>query len=324
MKAAQYGEHWTWRLVLASICTLLLAAAPPTPPISDWSKIETVVVTAQLPGPVLWHVQQGSSEVWILATVAPVPANLSWDSRTVAKLLIGARLLLLPPRGEVGVFEGAWFVLTGLDTLQQPDGVTLESTLADPLKSRFVAARIANHQDADRYEKYLPAVAAVILESDYWKANNMNFNGPQKTVEALARRASVPVRAAATYPAMDVNRDVPKMSAPAQRACLEDALNDIAIESVHVGAAAQAWAMGDLAGIKANYSEIGLDACLQQSRAYSVLRDREAGDIVNAIADALKNPGNSVAVIPMGIWLRKGGVLERLEAAGLTVSGPEG
>jgi len=143
-------------------------------------------------------------------------------------------------------------------------------------------------------------------------------------VEALARRASVPVRTAAVYPAMDVIHDVPKMSAPAQRACLEDALNDIAIESAHVRPAAQAWATGDLAGIKENYSEIGLDACLQQSRAYSVLRDREAGDIVNAIAGALKNPGKSVAVIPMGIWLRKGGVLERLEAAGFTVSGPEG
>src|SRR6185437_1442278 len=116
-------NRWAWRLVLASACTPPLAAAPPTPPISDWSKIETVVVTAQLPGPVLWHVQQGSSDVWILATVAPVHANLSWDNRTVAKLLIGAHLLLVPPRGEVGVFEGAWFALTSLDTLQQPDGV---------------------------------------------------------------------------------------------------------------------------------------------------------------------------------------------------------
>jgi hypothetical protein len=267
-------------------------------------------------------VQQGSSEVWILATVEPVPADLVWDKRTITKLLVGARLLLLPPRGEVGLFEGAWFVLTGLATLEQPEGTTLEATLPDPLKARFVTARDAIHRDADRYAKYLPAVAAVILESDFWQTSHLIFKGPQKTVEDLARRASVPVRTAAVYPAMDVIHDVPKLAPSAQRACLEDALTDIEIESIHVRPAAQAWATGDLDGIKANYSETRLDACLQQSSAYSVLRDRAVGDIVKAIVSALQNSGKSVAVIPMGIWLRKGGVLERLESSGFTVSGP--
>jgi hypothetical protein len=314
------------RLALAATATLLLAAAPPArpPPITDWSNIETVVVTASAPGPALWHVQQGSSEVWILATVAPVPADLPWDKRNIAKLLLGARQLILPPRGEVGLFEGAWFVLTGLGTLEQPNGATLEATLSEPLKSRFIATRDALHRDADRYAKYLPAIAAVILESDFWKANNLIFDGPQKTVEDLARRAAVPVRTAAIYPAMDVIHDVPKLASSAQRACMEDALNDIEIESAHVRPAAQAWATGDLDGIKAHYSEIRLDACLQQSRAYSLLRDREVGDIAQAIVSALQTPGKIVAVIPMGIWLRKGGVLERLEASGLKVSGPQG
>ncbi|MGZ5923688.1 MAG: hypothetical protein ACXWK2_03840 [Rhizomicrobium sp.] len=55
-----------------------------------------------------------------------------------------------------------------------------------------------------------------------------------------------------------------------------------------------------------------------------MLREKATGDMANAIAGALKKPGKSFAVIPMGIWLRKGGVLDRLEAAGLTVSGPGG
>ena len=94
--------------------------------------------------------------------------------------------------------------------------------------------------------------------------------------------------------------------------------------SDHAVAAAQAWAVGNLEGIKANYSETKLDACMQQNNAYSVLREKATGDMANAIAGALKKPGKSFAVIPMGIWLRKGGVLDRLEAAGLTVSGPGG
>lgn len=298
------------------------ASLPAVPPITDWSNIETITVIAKAPGPALWHIAQGQSEVWVLATVAPVPENLQWDHSNIAILLKGARVLLLPPRGEVGLFEGAWFLLTGLGTLEQPDGTTLEATLRDPFKSRFTAARIAVRQDAERYDKYLPAVAAVILESDFWKANDLNFNGPQKEVVALARRALVPARTVAVYPAMDVIHDVPKLSPAAQLTCLEDALNDIEIEAAHAKAAADAWAIGDLAAIKANYSEIKLDSCLQQSNVYSALRERASGDIVDAITGELKKPGKSFAVVPMGVWLRKGGVLERLEAAGLAISGP--
>ena len=310
---------------IAACFVTLMAAAPAAPPIADWSNIETVIVTAKQPGPALWHVMRGNSEVWILATVEPSPDDLKWDTHEIASLLKGSNVLLLPPRGQVGVFEGAWFLLTGgLGTLEQPDDKTLESTLPEPLKSRFVATRTRVGRDPDRYDKYLPAVAALILESDFWKANKLNFNGPQKTVESLAGREGVPVRPIAVYPAMDVVHDVPNMSPAANRACLQDALDDIDIESTHAAAAAQAWAVGDLEGVKAHYSETKLDACLQQSSAYSRLREKATGDMANAISGALNKPGKTFAIIPTGIWLRKGGVLERLEAAGLTVSGPGG
>ena len=313
------------RLALLCACATLLMAAAPSAPVTDWSNIETVVVTAKPPGPALWHVTRDKSEVWVLGTVGPVPEDLKWDTSEISALMKGSKALLLPPRGQVGVLEGTWFLLTGgLSTLEQPDGKTLESTLQEPLRSRFVAARARVHQDADRYDKYLPAIAALMLEGDYWKLNKLNFAGPQKTVEAIADQATVPYRTIAVYPAMDVIHDVPLLSPAAHRACLVDALDDIDIESAHAAAAAEAWAVGDLDGIKAHYSETKLDACLQQSSAYSKMRERAIADMANAIEAALKRPGKTFAIIPMGIWLRKSGVLERLEAAGLTVSGPGG
>ena len=315
------------RLVGTSlIASCLIAAAPApvqdTPPINDWSNIETVIVTAKAPGPALWHVAKGNSEVWILPMVQPLPTDLKWNSDEIRVLLRGAHALLLPPGAQVGLFEGAWFLLTGMGTLEQPDGVSLESTLPDALRKRFVVQREQIHEDADRYEKYLPAIAALMLESDYWKASDLNIYAPQRTIERLASSEGVSSHAVALYPAMDVIHDVPKMSAGAHLACLEFALNDIDIESAHAVAAAQAWAVGDLAGMKANYSETKLDACLAQNNAYAVLRERAIGDMTKAIASALERPGKSFALVPMGTFLRKGGVLERLNAAGLTISGP--
>jgi hypothetical protein len=309
---------------LVSVCPLSAAMPAVGPPIADWSKIETVVVTAKRPGPALWHVVRGPSEVWILATVEPAPSDLKWDTSEVARLLKDSRVLLLPPRGQVGLFEGAWFALTGLSTLELPEGTTLEASLPEGMKTRFVAAREGLHQAADRYEKYLPAVAGVVLESDYWKANGLKFSAVQRTVAVLAAQVLVPARTIAVYSAMDVIHDVPKLSAAANLSCLEDALNDIDIESIHADAAAKAWAIGDLDGVREHYSETRLDSCLQQSGVYAALRNREISDVADAIGAALDKPGKSFAVLPMGIWLRKGGVLERLGAAGLTIGGPGG
>ena len=231
------------RAVFATLtgACLLSAATPATsPPIADWSNIETVVVTAKRPGPALWRVAHGQSEVWILPTVEPVPSDLEWDTSEVARLLKGARVLLLPPRGQVGLFEGTWFLLTGLGTLELPQETTLEASLPESLQRRFIAARGNLHKDADRYDKYLPAVAAVVLESDFWKAANLKFNGAQKTVAGLATKALVPARTVAVYSAMDVIHDVPKLSAAANLNCLDDALSDIDTAS---------GASGDVVGI---------------------------------------------------------------------------
>jgi hypothetical protein len=88
---------------------------------------ETVVVIARHSGPALWRVSRGNSEVWILGSVAPMPRDLQWDTRDIGTLLQGARVLLLPPRAEIGLFEGLWFAVSELGSLEQPAGMTLEN-----------------------------------------------------------------------------------------------------------------------------------------------------------------------------------------------------
>jgi hypothetical protein len=312
------------RLAFALAASALLIGAAPgdAPPVNDWSNLEVVTVTPDHPGPPLWHIVKGDSEVWVIATVSPAPKTLSWDHTTIESLMQGANIVLLPPSASVGLAEGLWFYMWHMDRLEQPDGSTLEGSLAEPLRSRFVAARERAHQDADRYEKYLPAVAALMLEGDYLKAIDFSGREPQKTLEAIAARAGVRSRAVANYGAMDVINDVPNMSPAAHRACVEYALSDIDTLAAHGEAAARAWAVGDMAGIKANFSETRLDACLGQNNAYAVLRERAIKDEVNAITAALAKPGKTIAVVPMGFFLRKGAVLDRLEAAGYTVTGP--
>ncbi len=309
----------------AMIATAVVGAAPAPPadaPITDWSHIETVIVEGRPAGPAMWRITKGNSEVWILPTVGPVPKSLQWDTSGVSDVLKGATALWMPPRATVGVFEGLWFWMTGMGALEQPDGVTLESTLHDPLKARFIAARSAIGKDADDYAKYLPAVAAAILERDFWKASDLANDVLSSTIEHLASHQGVPVKTIATLPGMNVIKDVPKMSQAAQLACVEAALADIDTQRAHAAAAARAWAVGNLDAIKANYSEIRLGTCLQASATYTSLRETAIADTTNAIIAALSRPGKSVFVVPLGDFLRNKSVLDRIIADGAEVSGP--
>ncbi len=302
-------------------CPFARAQTPPAPPVRDWSN-ETVVVTAKQPGPALWHVSKGNSEIWILGILGPVPKDLKWDAGRLESVLTGAKAVLLPPYGEVGIFEGAWFLIWHGDVLRLPDGQNLEDVVPAALKARLVAARNALHKDADDYAEYRPSVAGFLLERDFLSKNDLTVSEPQDTIRSLADRHTIPARAIATYEALDVVKELPSLPDKANLECLTDSLDDIDVMTEHARPAAEAWAIGDLDGIKANYAERKALDCLGQSASFNKLWQRSVTDTMAALDAALARPGKTVAVINFGELLRKNGIVDRLKAQGLTVEGP--
>jgi hypothetical protein len=310
-----------WLAVFLAVPGASLAQTNPGgAPVKDWS-IETVVVTAQAKGPALWHITKGDSDVWILGLVEPVPTDLKWDSRELGRLIDRARAVLLPPRGQVGVFEGIWFLITSGDVLRLSEGQKLETVLQQPLKDRFVHAIARAHGDSDRYADYKPSVAGFMLEGDFLKATKLTVREPIATIQALAASKIVPVRTIATYPALNVVKEVPSLSLAGNAKCLGDSLDDIDVMDAHAKLAADAWAVGDIEGIKAHYSEPKALDCLGQSASFTKLWQRSVDDTVGAVDKALSQRGKTVIVINIGELLRKNGVLERLKAQGFQIEG---
>ena len=88
----------TITLATALLLTCLAAHAQAQPsPIepNDWA-IETVTVTAPSSGPAVWRVTKGDAEVDIFGIIEPLPEHFAWNSQHLAKLMDGARLVLLP------------------------------------------------------------------------------------------------------------------------------------------------------------------------------------------------------------------------------------
>lgn len=301
-----------------------VAAAPP--PIQsvprDWSK-EVVVVDAHRPGPLFWRVSRGDAEVWILPIVGPLPEKLAWDHSQFDELLVGAKKVLLLPRVEVGMFEAAWFLLAQRSTIELPNDAHLEDVLDAPLKARFVAAREKLHRDADRYEDLLPAVAGMRLYGDFLKDTKLTITEPTDTIKDLAGDKDVPTEPIATYEAMPIVKEVSQMSDADSRACLRNALNDMEAEALHQADAAKAWAVGDLAGMKRNYTESTILTCLLRVPTVAALWEQSVVQMTNTVNGALAEGGRTVMVTSLGALLRKGGILDRLRASGVKVEAPE-
>ena len=288
----------------------------------DWAP-ETIVVDAHRHGPLFWRVSRGDAEVWILAVVGPMPEGLAWDHSELATLLDGAKRVLLPPRAEIGLFEGSWFLLTQRSTLDLPNDAHLEDVLDAPLKARFVAEREKLHRDADRYEDFLPAWAGFRLFGDFLHDTKLTTDEPGDTIKSLADDKDIPVAPIATYQALPIVKDVSGMPPDASRTCLWSALDDIEAEDAHQVRAAKAWASGDLGGMTRNYSEPTIFACLQRIPKFSTAWAQSVIDTDNAVLHALDQGGKTVMVTSLGTLLRKGGMLDRLRAHGITVESPE-
>ena len=316
------------RFLIPAIASLfMLGAVSPgqdAPPISDWST-EVVVVDAEAGGPALWHIRKGDSEIWILGTVGLMPEKLAWNSTRLAQVIEGSNAVLLEPQARSGFFDMlgmSWFLITHRDALSMPDDQKLEPSLSPELRARFVKAREAIKKDADHYEDDSPLVAGFKLLSDYIEAHRLAPQVPEQAVGKIADARHVKVKRIAEYSANPLIREMLELPRQAGQVCFENALNDYETLDRHAVAAADAWAVGDVAGIKANYSTSLFLPCIGQAKNYGEIDHRAVDDTVKAVHDALGKPGKTVMIVNIGWLFRVGGVADVLKGEGIAIEGP--
>ncbi len=316
------------RKLLACLCIIAATGAaaqsPPDPAARpQWTEAEIETVQASTkPGPAVWRIAKGDSEVWILPTVGSLPRNFTWNKDYVAELFDGASAIITPPGIGVGIGDAAWLLINYGNRLSLPRGQALEATLEPSLRARFIALRTQLGQNEDRYRTDSPFRAALRLSQDF--RNKTQLSG-DSGINRLARDKKVKFKPAAEGgSAYDAIRDVLTLSTDKQRVCLGQVVDDLAWQSGHAEAAARAWAIGDVAAIKANLDDRPdvIDCMTAALSSLAAIRAKMGAGEVAGIEAALNQKGKSIALMDMREWLRKGGVLEQLKARGLTIEAP--
>ena len=308
-------------LTLAAVARAQEVAAPP----SDTSAVvEELVIEGRPMGPALWKVKRGEAEVVVLGGLAPLPHQLTWTSPRLERALGVADLLLVPPQGRPRVTDlpGMTFRIA---SLRQGLGQGLEPNLSPSLRARFVQVRERLGKGPGRYDHWKPAIAGFMLLADFREHEGLSTGKPATTVQRMAKAQRG--RRLKIEPMADIHLGAMVKSAasltPLQHeACLTAALNDIEAETTRARTAAQAWATGDLATVRANASADLLDRCLLQLPSLTSLLEQDTAQSVMSLDRALSHGGTTVAIIDLRLLLRANGVLDRLKAQGAEISVP--
>jgi hypothetical protein len=90
----------SWTLAVSTAAPRAAEAAGPADPMPE------VLISGERPGPGMWHVSSGNHTLWILATLVPLPRQMTWRSHEVGTRIASSRVVPAPPEimADVGVF----------------------------------------------------------------------------------------------------------------------------------------------------------------------------------------------------------------------------
>ena len=299
-----------------------------------------VTVTGTQPGPGLWKVEKGGHVLWVLGTQAPLPKRMHWHSQEVEDALASSQEVIYPPALGISVDTGGFFrslllVPKMYGARKNPDGRTLRDVLPPDLYARWVPLRERYLGRGAGAERMRPLFAAGELWEEAMDDNDLASSG---IVMPVIRRAVKAHGLRETSPKKTLKITDPKaLLAEMEHAQLEDTqcmratLQRLEAGPESLKARANAWAIGDIAALRALPDADQNRACAEAAMQSPALRKRGGASIdadvealwLEAAEKALANNASTFAMLPIGNLLSADGYLSKLAARGYAVTEPE-
>jgi uncharacterized protein YbaP (TraB family) len=322
-----------------SVAVLLLAWLGATVPLPAEELLEEVLVTGEQPGPAMWKVRRGDHTLWIVGTLSPLPAKMTWRSQQVEGVISRSGEILGRYESRAKIKGGNFAALRFLPAIMRlrfnANNKTLREVLPPDVYARWSAAyRRQFGRDPDPKERARPIYAAdQLFDQALEKAGLSEKDIVWPKVEDLAKRHKVRIRELKIELPVDdpkgLIKDFAALSPEKEAACLIATLDRIDRELPNMRRRAQAWAVGDIATLRGlpvvNQQQTCIEAVLERPKL------RELADQARARVDA-DRPGiinylllahaNSFTAEPLNELLKPDGLLAQLRTAGYTVEDP--
>ena len=295
---------------------------------------EEIQVVGDLPGPPLWRVTRDDHVLWILGTPKLVPDDLLWQSDSVERALADSVEYLTAPDMRITLRNPVKAVRTlrKINRMQRiPDDGTLDDLLPEDLYQLFSDTRFRYAPKRDNFERLRPSVAAErLFDSAAESAGLESGRTIDLAIEKRARKhkvKKVPTGLSERYkdsPLLDFMQEV---SASAEQTCLQARLQELDSQLKAHTRLAAAWAVGDLATLRAHPGDSATWACDSFALAFepevlSQIESRSWALWLENVDRALRDNDSTFATLRLGDLLRPDGPLSWLRQRGYEVVEP--
>jgi uncharacterized protein YbaP (TraB family) len=317
------------RIATAALMAAVLAALPRAAPCRadpPAPVLDEIVVTAERAGPGMWHVHRGAANVWILGSISPLPRDITWRSKQVENVLESTSQVLVQKPIEISVPRILWMLIADRKYLMVGGGKKLKDVLPPGLHARFAAQRSNVGEDADKWERYRPIIAAAFLQQEAFHQVNLSMRlDLGAALRILAKKHGVRVEEVKVAGVGDMLEALKTMPAEAERTCVEASLTTIESGLPRLVDRAQAWAGGNVERIE-NLPELKeVDACrtaLDAGKGALDVISRIRQTWLENIEKYLRSDGTTIAVVNLDMLLERGGLLDQLRAKGYEIDAP--
>jgi len=303
----------------------------------DKQVLEEVVVSGEQPGPGLWQVTNGANTLWVLGTHSPLPRDMKWQAREVESIIARSALVIAPPDVEVdadiGFFGALRLMPAALRARAIPDDKTLSDVLPPDLHARWTTLK-NRYPSPRKIERWRPAIAGFTLYGEALDASRLTANDVVwPTVEKMAKRGDVKIRRPnVKLEIKDVKgliKDFTETDISGEIGCFEGLVTRMESDLPRLKAQANAWATGDIAGLRDIKSDELQARCIEALTGAPKLaamieeaRRKFRLEVLLAWEGALQRDANALAVLPVDELFSDSGPLQELRRRGYVVIEP--
>jgi uncharacterized protein YbaP (TraB family) len=307
--------------VLLGCSTAIASGAEQAPQVLD-----EVVVTGERTGPGMWHVHRGAANVWILGSISPLPRDITWRSKQVEFVLESTSQVLVQKPLEISIPRVLWMLIFERSLLMVGGGKRLKDVLPPDVHARFAAQRSKVTDDAGKWERYRPIIAAAFLQQAAFHQANLSMRlDLGAALRVLAKKHGVRIEEVKVAGVSDMLEALKTMPAATERTCVDASLSTVESGLPRLTDRAQAWASGNVERIENLPQLKEVDACRVAldagSGALDVIARIRQTWLAN-IEKYLQAPGTTIAVVNLDLLLERGGLLDELRAQGYGVDAP--
>lgn len=296
-------------LTSASLPAVAQEAAP--------DSAEEVVVTARNSGAPMWTVRTETGVVLLVGEMRNVPKATPWYPDRLERAAGGAQRIILGTKAKVSPGDILRLIFAGGKLTKLPD----ERVAADYLDAtRLARLRALEARYEQDYSRRNFLITSFDLLSRRLAFSKDTGDDATDVVRKAARRGDIATRPVGEVRGEDMLDNLFAAAPETHLPCLDAAMAAAEIGPEIVKARGKAWTSYDVPGLMANPLETALGRCWPWTD--NQLGAELRGQWVAVLDEAVRQPGVTLAVVPIRVLAEEGGVLDQLKARDLDISGP--